>query len=302
VSTPNLAPTTYYTYWELWEVRSNTTLIIGTKEPFPTLQVALNNIANCRIAEPVYLHLYISSAYGNHTETLMTPTNLDHPFGANISILGDNESNITFDYDTSDGFIVDSGHTFGTISNVEVQSNYNAIHATTGGIFANIDGVNVTGPSNNVGYTGFSADTGGIINAGAITCTDDNNCGCSASTGGRIFVGKSVTVTSANGSGSGLSANNGGFISAVGCSVTGPSTGLDAQNAGVIIAVGAKISHTEIAISANLNSTIDFSSSTIQNSSIYDLQITDSSQAYAEFVTRSGATLIGNDGSHYFTS
>jgi hypothetical protein len=51
-----------------------------------------------------------------------------------------------------------------------------------------------------------------------------------------------------------------------------------------------------------LNSTIDFSSSTIQNSSIYDLQITDSSQAYAEFVTRSGATLIGNDGSHYFTS
>jgi hypothetical protein len=65
--------------------------------------------------------MYISSAHGNFAETFSNTFSLDHPFGANISIIGDNVKNDTFSFPQSTGLTLDSGHCFGSISNLTIS-------------------------------------------------------------------------------------------------------------------------------------------------------------------------------------
>src|ERR1700722_10721366 len=55
VTTPYLDPSKSYGNWELYDVRNNTTLLIGFGQPFPSLDIAWNYCQNARIAKAAYL-------------------------------------------------------------------------------------------------------------------------------------------------------------------------------------------------------------------------------------------------------
>jgi hypothetical protein len=125
VTAPNLDPAKYYTYWELYDVRANTTLLIGPEETFPTLVLAWNYALNGRISPAVYLHFQISTGHGDLNETFTSGFSLDHPYGANISILGDSAAKINFTFSAlgSNGFVIDNGHTIAALSNMTLTGN-----------------------------------------------------------------------------------------------------------------------------------------------------------------------------------
>ncbi len=85
VTTPYLDPSKTYQDWELYSVRSGTTLTIGAGQTFPTLAIAWNYVRNCHIAMAAYLHLDIVTTTGNHSETFDAPLNLDTKFPARRS-------------------------------------------------------------------------------------------------------------------------------------------------------------------------------------------------------------------------
>ncbi len=119
VTTHYLDPSKTYSNWELYYVRNNTTLVIGVGQTFPTLVTAWTYAQNCHVAQGVYLHLSISTATANLSENLGNGINLDHPCGASISIIGDNENNINFTSLT--GIDLDNGHTIGLISGITLS-------------------------------------------------------------------------------------------------------------------------------------------------------------------------------------
>ncbi len=59
VSTPYLDPSKTYKNWELFYVRSSTTLPIGVGQTFPDLATAWTYAHNARVAQGAYLHLSI---------------------------------------------------------------------------------------------------------------------------------------------------------------------------------------------------------------------------------------------------
>jgi len=168
VSAGGVSPAINYEHWELYYVRANTTLIIGKGQTFPTLHTAWIFLENARIAESASVKLYISSANGNYSETANTNFNLDHPFGSQISIMGDGTAvRIIF---PSIGFSIDSNHAFGSISNMNVS--YLGQGLGEYGIFATSNG-NIADLSNVILY-GF---TDGIYAVG----------------GGQVFCNNSLT-------------------------------------------------------------------------------------------------------------
>ncbi len=162
VSTPYLDPSKSYGNWELNEVRNNTTLLIGTGQPFPTLAIAWTYALNCRVAQGVYLHLSISTAKGNFTENFSGPMSLDHGSAAGISILGDNLNNISLNF-PGNAFTIDSGNTFGSLSQLTLnQGGYDGIYATQNAAISDINNVFFNGAN----YDIF-ADSGSNVTCGA---------------------------------------------------------------------------------------------------------------------------------------
>ncbi len=91
ISSPSgTSPAVDYTHWQLSQVLSNTTLLIGGGQTFPNLVTAWTYALYARVADGVYLHFYISTARGDFQEDFGGPFLLDHGSGARIAILGDN--------------------------------------------------------------------------------------------------------------------------------------------------------------------------------------------------------------------
>ncbi len=141
-------PASAYGYWELNYVRSNTTLTIGDGQGFANLVYAWQFARNARIADAAYLHLAISTADGAFTEKFTAPFSLDHSSGALISILGDNSANISLQFPNTNGFILDTGHSFATLYGITLDGpgttyNCQGISVLSGAVLTTVAGSNI---------------------------------------------------------------------------------------------------------------------------------------------------------------
>jgi hypothetical protein len=236
VSTPNLTPTTYFDYWELSFVRSNTTLFIGEKEPFSTLLEAWDNVLEARIADGVYLHLYISSHVHNFSQTFTTPLSLDHGSGARISIIGDNKANDSLTFTGCNGLTLDSGHAFGMISGLTLigQPNnggpYIGISTTNGATIADVVSTTISG----FAWCCYSANNASLTVDGDLAM-QSFTIGLFAEELGSIVVTETTTQLTINGGGStGIYANKGGLVEAPHTVLNNLSMGAQAENGALI--------------------------------------------------------------------
>ena len=227
-----------YSSWELWEVRANTNLLIGVGQTFANLPAAWAYMANARVADGAYLHLYIATTKQVFNETFTAPFSLDHAFGARISLIGDVQNNISLTF-PGDGFSLDSGHSFALISGLNVVG----VPTDTG------TGLPVKGNSTvgNISHTYFNGFPVGIASVQGSSVTLDNTAGVSNCSNTMIFADTNGTVVC--GAGSTFSGNGTTTIA------------LQAAFGGVIIAHGADFSFNDIAAEALEGGIIDIEAS-----------------------------------------
>jgi hypothetical protein len=261
-----------YANWELWDVRANTTVLIGVGQTFPTLTAAWTYVQNARVADGVYLHLYISTAHGVLSEPFSQPFALDQLSGARISILGDNASNILLGGGTpfsEYGLTIGSGHAFGAISNVSIlgDSLVYGIYAYDKSSIADITGVHISGFGVGIEAREDShvyVDSNVIItNAEAYSveavknANIDVNYGWSGNSGGTAV----------------LHATFGGLITAHGCTITNSGlTGVSAEYGGNIDVPYSSITSCSVGINAFAHSWVFAESCSFGSNSLYDLQ------------------------------
>jgi len=261
-----------YSYWELWEVRANTNIMVGIGGQFTTLASAWNYAANVRVAQGAYLHLFILN---NHTENLNAPFSLNHPFGAKISIIGQNGANDVFNFTAAaDGFDLDSGHTFAGLSNLTINgpaggsSTHPAFEVQHGAYLASLSSLtianfdlgfetdysgeidNITKVQLNQFLYGAAASGNGTLVFSTPMIVDGKNTtratpafGFSASDGGQIYAAPSSEADNCT---IGFQASAGGRINANGTKVANPNGdnqyGYYSNNRGVIHADGTTVS------------------------------------------------------------
>jgi hypothetical protein len=242
VTSTGVDPAKYYTYWELYDVRANTTLFIGSQETFPTFLLAWNYAVNCRISPAVYLHFYISTFHANLTETFAGPFSLDHPFGANISILGDFAPNILFNFSNAsgNGFAIDSGHSIAAMLNFTVQGGQGvidgyAIAADGNATFGSIGSVTM----NNFNG-GILAQHGAVVHCANNLIFQQIDGPFSALYNGIIMVDPGFTYTSTTPA-LVFYADFGGQIIAETCDVENTYFGARANHAGIIDVNGCRM-------------------------------------------------------------
>jgi len=150
---------------------------------------------NARIADAAYLHFAIISQYQMFYETFSAPFSLDHSSGALISLIGDNPNSVYLEFPTSNGLVVDSGHSFSTISNVTIQGptatdagGPRGITATSGATIASITQTTIT-------------------QCGIALYTDQNS---SVSLGSNVEISQCYSAMSAD-HGASIMANGSGF-------------------------------------------------------------------------------------------
>lgn len=232
VTTPYMDPSKDYTNWELNFARSNTTLLIGSGETFPTLATAWTYCENSRVAQGAYLHLNIVTTNGNFNETFASAFSLDHQSGSQVSIIGDNESNIDLSFPNSNGFTIDAGHGFQVISNLTISGGGpTGISATQGGAIADLADVNVAG----FGIAYSATDNASLTVASSCSGTPTGTV-FYATQSGSITIGAGIILL---GMGPGSNetafwANLNGTISAYQAEVVGFGIGVLAQGGGTI--------------------------------------------------------------------
>jgi hypothetical protein len=235
--TPNtLSPATTYTNWELNYVRSSTTLAVGVKQAFPLLINAWTFAHNARIADGAYLHLAISTAQGNYTQSGSVPFSLDHGSGADISIIGDVPANIQFAF-TGNGFTIDTGHAFALLSGVTIGGGSGAAVYADGN--ASINEVSNTVIAKF--QTGVEADQNASINCDATVQISGFDIGVVASRGGNISIapGFSMMGTGQEGTSVGLLAGYDAHIDALACTIEDCEYGVEVSaGAAVNVFVG----------------------------------------------------------------
>ncbi len=290
ISPSATSPVANYQQWELFYVRANTTLIIGKGQNFPTLHAAWVFLENARVAETASVKLYISAAKGNYSELATSNFNLNHPFGSQISIMGDGTAvMIAF---PSTGFTIDSNHAFGSISNMNIS--YFGQGLGEYGIFASSNG-NIAELSNLVlnGFTdGIYAVGGGqVFSNNSLTFDGVKNLvvaslNATVTISGGLAVGtarysKGVTTCIFNASnGAQIQAQGSSLFNASGSvayaisggvidlddSIIGYSLyGVEAYKGGRIIAAGCKFENNGVDIIALQGGTVDASGASYAN-------------------------------------
>jgi hypothetical protein len=251
------APTTNYTDWELSLVRANTTLMIGSSQTFPNLLDAWDYALNCRVADGCYLHFYIDS----FNESFAAPLVLDHGSGPRMAIIGNNAALVAFNF-AGNGLVIDTGHSFNTISNISLVSS----STTATGISANSDATisSVSG----VIFSGFNASVSASHNstvtlASSCTIGGFDRVGCEATFGGTILA-NSVNI-SGPGYGIAFLADEGGMISADSSTATMVDTGCFANRGGYIEAIQLTITNSPFGVQAASGAVIDFSGGTVDS-------------------------------------
>lgn len=270
VTKPYLDPSKTYENWEMFYVRNNTTLTIGIGQTFPDLATAWNYVHNARIAEGAYLHLSIVTTQGDFSESLNNPISLDMDNGSQVSIIGDNASNIQLTFPNTNGFNIDSGHSLGSISGLTLaggNTSY-AISATTSGSIANVSDLNITG----FNYQIYADQTSNLNFGMGITLTHCFNYGCFADNGATIvFPQGGLSVTGPAGAGACLLALRGGRITAEQSTMLFGYNGANASYAGFIDILGSTITNANVGVVAINNGTVEATSCVFTNSSFYDI-------------------------------
>ncbi len=247
------SPATNSASWQLSQVLSNTTLMIGVNQTFPTLVAAWNYAINARVADGVYLHFYIATTKGNFAETFTSPFLLDHGSGARMAILGDQVANITLSFSGGNGFIIDTGHSFNTLSSLTfTNTSGNPITAIKADGNATITSVTASN-FNNFGTC--------IQSTQASTVTVQDNCG---------FNGFSAYVADAE---TGASVYFPGGVSAGGQGEMGAQVGLFATTNGQIVARNSQLNILQIGCAASYGGIIDVTGSNLSEN-VYGAQAT----------------------------
>jgi hypothetical protein len=277
ITTPNHNPATDYADWELNFVRSNTTLMIGTGETFPTLVAAWTYALNSRVADGSYLHFYISTTNAKHTESLAAPFLLDHSCGTRMAILGDNESNITFNFNFTNGLIIDTGHSFNTLSGFNI-ANTGAGNTNDGikvDLQASIDAVE------NLTVNGFSngihvSQNGSISIYGSCSFSHAGSNVCLAESCGAILFPQAFSLSDDEpGSGIALNAAYGGIIVAsVSMSIQGYDIGIQAYEGGVAHIVAPNVQTCFNGCVASGRGVVDLLGGSFSQNTNYDLEAT----------------------------
>lgn len=274
VTTPFLDPSKSYQHWELNYVRSGTTILIGNGQPFPTLKSAWTYAQNATIAKGAYLHLNISTAVSPYHDTITGNSfPLNHPFGPNISISGDVAASITFSAGAS-GFEVDTGYTFGTLSNLTLTGTTGSLMNPNVGLLAN------GGTFASVGNVAMSGFAGGIEakNFGIINCASSLNFGQNvggqviAQFHGAINLADNQVLTwpgSSPSPGSCLVQEVGGNILAIGCTISGYGYGVNSQETGTIAVPNSDISNcSTVGVFCETAALVDISSAKLSGNTL----------------------------------
>lgn len=300
VNTHYLDPSKTYQNWELTYVRSGTTIVIGTGQPFPDLKTAWTYIENATIAQAAYLHLNISTANGTHSEQVGNGFVLNHPFGPKISIIGDSPSRITFATQTgSNGFVIDTGYTFGSLSNVGLESS-----TPTGyGLLASGTLLSVSGISMSNFYEGvYAGGQGQVYCMSPISFGGIQSTFFDAEQGGTIFVAagqEMVGSVSQTPSGTGIFATQGGKVYASSCVISKCHAGMYATGEGLIVATGCQITGSQVAVEASYNGRIYVENSTFSSNST-DLSAVLGASVDAGNSTYTTSSVGKNDGSYIY--
>lgn len=274
-------PSNGFGSWELNYVRSNTTLVIGVEQQFPSLQDAWGFALEARVADGAYLHFSISTAHGDLEDAFTTTFNLDHQSGSKISIIGDDASKIFLGGPTGfaenglnldtvhdiaslsnvtilgagdgDGLYVASGASI-SCSNVQIAFFHNGVHVVQGAS-ATLDGSCTIGLSGN---HSAEADLDGTIIFGAgFTCKDgDPVCILWAQTGGVIQAIGSTLDGNSSGNTSGAEAFEGGIIDVSDSSISNCVNGVEASDHGFLHGYSMQFSGNKTDIVATQNGVV----------------------------------------------
>jgi hypothetical protein len=229
-------PTSNAADWELNFVRNNTTITIGVGQTFGTLTAAWNYVLNARVADGAYLHLYISSQHGNFTESFAAPILLDHASGARIAIIGDSATNDEMEFSNVNGFILDTGHAFNTLSGLTLYDP--ATDNQNDGLKVDLQAT-IAAVSNMV-FDGFlngihATQSGSATVASGVTFPAITNAACLAESNGSVFFSAATTISPSTISANGVMADTGGVIYASGSlAITGCVFGAYAVQGGII--------------------------------------------------------------------
>ncbi len=303
--TGGTGPTSDYTDWELNYVRSNTTLMIGTGQTFPTLAAAWTYTLNAKIADGSYLHLYISSANGDFDEQFSAPLLLDQASGSRIAILGDSQTKDTIDFNNTNGLIIDTAHSINTLSGFTLSNEGNPSNSYDG-LKINSQ-ANITAVSNltisDFGNCVYAAqDSSASIDSGT-QLEHFVNAGLWADSNATILVPAGLTITGdGSNTGTALLAQHGGFIEAGdGITISECTNGIVAFQGGIVVADEANISSSgQDGCWANVRGLVVLLGCTISTSVNLDVEADSGSIVYA---TASTFTLSGydNHGSYIIT-
>ncbi len=229
-------------------------------QSFPTLTIAWNYALNAKVADGAYLHFYISSSKGNYAENLSAPFLLDHASGARMAILGDNASADTLAFGSTNGLILDTGHSFNTVSGLTISGT-----GTDGVKVAYDAALSFLGKSNVSGFQNLVHAVQGasiVVNTDC-TLSSPGNVSCLAEAGGSITA-RTLTITTTNQQATAYWAVNGGIIVAESTNVSGSNVGAEADNGGVIDVANSTFTTHGYPIVAN-DGTVNCQSSTFSD-------------------------------------
>jgi hypothetical protein len=265
VTLPGPNPTSNIHYWQLNQVQSNTTLMIGIGQTFQTLNIAWTYALNARVADGVYLHFYISTAQGSYGETFNGPFLVDHSSGARMAILGDNPANISLNFFGTNGFIIDTGHSINTISGITLT---NTSSASTVGLKA--DGNATVSALSNVVLSGFGTGVQSTQNS-TVTILESTTianfvaAAADAETDGSIYFPQGVQLTGVGALSSlvGLYAKYGGTIVAQGSMINDCAKGAYCLDGAMIDIHASTLTNCTVGAEAEEGAIVEFGSGSV---------------------------------------
>jgi len=248
-----------YDEWELWEVRANSNVMIGSGQTFTTFPAAWAYVQNARIAEGAYLHLYISTAKMAFSENFTSPVNLNHPFGANISIIGDNQADVNLSFSAT-GFTLDSGHSIALISGMTLTG------SQTGSAIQLIGNASIKAVTNvpiSLFRIGIDSQQGSSIYCDKYVTITQFGTAASAQDNASVVFEDGAIFSDGNLAGSnGLYEAFGGYIQAKSSYLTGCVNGVQATQGGVVNIEGAKLDNNTYGILATMRAHVDCENAT----------------------------------------
>jgi len=297
----NENPTLAYSYWEAYYIRNAITVPVGAEMRCPTLTAAWGYIANARIAPAATVQILIITKYAAFNENFTAPVVLDHSDGSRISIIGDNAAQIHLAFNSTDGFVIDSGHSFGTISKVSltaINPYHYALHFIGPGICKLLTSVYVAGFG-----TGIEADSGYILNLDS--SVGINNCENALVADGNSLIscGSGLTIVGTGVLTShGIECDYGSTVSAPGCNISKAGAAIYASFRSNVSVDNSTFNNNGTSIYAAGSSYVSVMNATVSNSSEYDAEITSVSTVYAPGTTMNNVFFPYSDGSQLITA